>query len=119
MATLLKSRHIRHHFSRVVNYGLEDFLNIYKLVYKDVVRLFYANMTVVNDTEPIIQSSVLETHIVQPLSSVSNHIELPNVSGHCYLTAFVDLPTYGRTELEVYTTITLTTHDHNPSEERF
>lgn len=57
-------------------------------------------MSVINDPEPIIQSSVLGTHIEFNLSLMCQILELPNIGDHCYLTVVDNLPTYGRTKSE-------------------
>lgn len=50
---------------------------------------------------------VLGTQIGFNLSLLRQIMDLPNVSEHCYVTAFDYLPTYDRTESEVYTAISL------------
>lgn len=52
------------------------------------------------------QSSTLGTHIEFNLEHLCQIPELPNLGDHCYLTAYGDLTTYGRTETEAYTAIT-------------
>lgn len=78
MAAPLKSHHMSAAFFQFATYGLEPFLKVHEVVYEDVVPLFYANMTVINDTEPIIQPSMLGTHIEFNLGSLCQILELPN-----------------------------------------
>lgn len=92
--TVENSTYSRHLFSRFATYGLEPFLNIYEAVNEDVVCLFYANMIVINDKEPIIQTSILETHIEFNLDLFYQILELPNEGDHYYFITSDDLPAY-------------------------
>lgn len=77
---------VRRKFSR-----LEPFLNIVDVVYEDAVRLVYANVTITEDDDPIIQSFVLSTHIEFNLVLLSQILQLLDEGDHCYLTTATSL----------------------------
>lgn len=68
-------------FTLLTDYRLEKFLSIKEQIYEEVVRLFYANMTVPylpEGTDFVIQSNLLGTQIEFTLSNLCQILELPN-----------------------------------------
>lgn len=73
---------------------LNPFLNILELIYEDVIRLFYANMTIIDVDDPVIQSFILGTHIKFNLERLCEILQLHNEGDRYYLTTYDDLSAY-------------------------
>lgn len=97
---------VRQYSTSFRDYGLKEFLNIEEVVDPEAIKLFYANMSIVDRDEPVIQSLILGTQIEFNVKHLCQILNLP--MRPLYLTAYEDLPACGRTNEEVHSIITNT-----------
>lgn len=75
--------YVRQYFdSLLLTYPTEEFTNTQENVFPEVVKLFYANMTVVDDDDLIIQSYILGRPIEFNIKLLCQILKLPNEADH-------------------------------------
>lgn len=114
------AQEVCYHFTLLYRFGLNVFLDTEEDVFEEVVRHFYAALTipeVPKGTKPMFRSHLLRTFIEFSLSTLCEILNLPNEEDLVYHSAYDKLLAFGKFELEFYSLILVMVknqHCHSP-----
>lgn len=108
--TTQRAQEVHCHFMLLSGGRLDDFLAINEDVFKEAVKLFYANLSIseaLKGIKPVLKSFLLGTPIGFTLSTLYEILNLPKKCDHVYLSAYDKLPSFGEYKFKIYSLISI------------